>query len=199
MSRLIILASASEIRQRLLRNAGVCFESRTARIDEAMIRDSLLAEGAQPRDIADALAEFKAQKLATSENDALVIGCDQVLEFQGRILSKPENIDQARDQLETLRGKEHQLLSAVVVFDAAKPVWRHIGKVHLTMRNFSDEYLESYLTRNWERIRHSVGGYKLEEEGVRLFSGITGDYFTVLGLPLLELLSYLSEREILQT
>ncbi|WP_299349186.1 nucleoside triphosphate pyrophosphatase [uncultured Shimia sp.] len=190
----IILASGSEIRAALLRNAGVEFDVVTAKVDEDMLRRALEAESAPPRDIADALAQAKATKVAAKHPDKLVIGCDQVLEFNGQVFAKPRDPDEARSQLKTLRGQRHQLLSAVVVFHENRPVWRHIGVVRLQMREFSDGYLDSYLERNWDSIRWSVGGYKLEEEGARLFHRIDGDYFNVLGLPLLELLNYLMLR-----
>ncbi|MFC2969989.1 Maf family protein [Acidimangrovimonas pyrenivorans] len=197
--RPVILASSSEIRARLLANAGVPVEIMPARIDEEAIRAALEAEQAGPRDVADALAEMKARKISEKNGDALVLGCDQVLAFKGAILSKPEDVDAARAQLRALRGNRHALLSAVVIYEAGKPVWRHVGEVRLTMRSFSDAYLDAYLDRNWNSIRHAVGAYKLEEEGVRLFSHIEGDYFTVLGLPLLAVLDYLGTRGLIAT
>lgn len=199
MTNRIILASGSEIRQVLLRNAGVEFETSIARIDEDAIRASLEVESTRSRDIADTLAEFKAQKVAMKAEDAFVIGCDQTLDFEGKTLSKPTSKAGAIAQLLALRAKKHTLYSAVVIYENGKPVWRHIGKVNMEMRDFSDSYLESYVERNWDSIRYSVGSYKLEEEGVRLFSRISGDYFVVLGLPLLEVLSYLSQRGLLDT
>lgn len=191
MARPIILASGSEIRRDLLRNAGIDFEIETARIDEDSIKASLLAEGVAPKDIADALAEAKALKVSARKPEALVIGCDQVLDHGGKLLSKPRDEDDARAQLLALRGARHQLLSAAVIAHEGRPTWRHIGVVRLTMRDFSDGYLDRYLERNWDSISSSVGGYKLEEEGLRLFSRVEGDYFHVLGLPLMEILAYL--------
>jgi septum formation protein len=190
----IILASGSEIRAALLRSAGVPIEVQKPRVDEQMIRDALLAEGATPRDVADALAESKARKIAEKNPEAWVIGCDQVLSFKGRLLSKPRDPAEAKAQLAATRGQTHKLLSAVVLYAEGKPIWRHVGEVRMTMHEISDAYLDEYAARNWQSIRNAVGAYKLEEEGARLFSKVEGDYFTVLGLPLLELLSYLSLR-----
>ncbi len=190
----IILASGSQARQTLLQNAGVKFEVRVARIDENAIRASMQNEGAKVRDIADALAQAKARKISLKEPNALVIGCDQVLDLDGVLVKKPQDLADAARQLQDLAGRQHRLLSAVVICLNGEPQWRHIGSVRMRMRKLSPEYLADYLERNWHRIRHSVGCYKLEEEGVRLFSGIEGDYFCVLGLPLIELLGYLMQR-----
>lgn len=193
-----VLASGSAIRAQMLRNAGLDIDVQSARVDESAIRDSLLLEGATPRDIADALAESKARKVAGRRFDAYVLGCDQILSLQGACLNKPETEQDARDQLARLRGQTHQLLSAAVLYHGGEPVWRHVGVARLTMRPFSDSFLDSYVTRNWPGISESVGAYKLEEEGVRLFAQIQGDYFTILGLPLLELLNYLSLRGVIE-
>lgn len=198
MKKNLILASGSAIRAEMLKNAGVEVRIIKPRVDEDMVKDLLLAEGAPPRDIADTLAEMKALKVSEKEPDALVIGCDQVLDLGGRMLSKPETREEARAQLIDMRGERHMLLSAAVICEAGKPIWRHIGQVRLRMRDFSDDFLDGYLDRNWPEVSHSVGGYQLEAEGVRLFSRIDGDYFTVLGLPLMEMLNYLTLRGDLQ-
>jgi septum formation protein len=190
----IVLASESDIRIRMLADAGVTFSAKAARLDEEAIRETLDAEGASPRDISDALAEAKAWKIAERNQAAVVIGSDQVLEHRGKAMGKPADTEAARQQLRELRGQTHTLHSAVVVYGHGKPVWRHLGEVRLTMREFSDAYLEGYLARNWVSARHSIAAYKLEEEGIRLFSRIEGDFFTALGMPLLPLLNYLSER-----
>ncbi len=192
MTKKFVLASGSQIRADLLRNAGLDFTTIVARVDEETVKDSLAAESASPRDVADVLAELKARKISEKHPDALVLGCDQVLDFDNVVFSKPETQDDALAQLKTLRGKTHRLLSAAVLYHQARPVWRHVGTVRLHMRDASDEYLQTYVARNWESVRFSVGSYKLEEEGVRLFHRIEGDYFNVLGLPLLELLAHLT-------
>lgn len=198
MSAPIILASGSAIRQTLLRNAGLTFDCVTPRVDEDTARTALLAENMSPRDIADALAELKATKVSAKHPDALVIGCDQVLDLQGHLLSKPETADAARAQLRAMQGKRHDLLSAVVICQAGRPLWRHVGLARMTVRPFSDAWLDGYMARNWPDIAECVGAYKLEAEGVRLFSRVEGDYFTVLGVPLLDLLSFLTLRGDLQ-
>ena len=198
MTQPLILASGSDIRAELLRHSRVDFTVSPARVDEDMVRDAMLYEEAPPRDIADALAELKARKVSEKNPGALVLGCDQVLEHRGTLLAKPASKTDAMAQLQAMRGDRHTLLSAAVICEDGKPIWRHVGVVRLMMHAASDAYLEGYIARNWESIRHSVGAYKLEEEGVRLFSRIDGDYFTVLGLPLLELLSYLTLRGVLE-
>lgn len=194
-----ILASGSSTRADLLRRARVPFEVVVPRVDEDQVRRSLEAEAAKPRDIADALAELKARRIADKHPGAMVLGCDQVLDLEGRVLSKPGSPEEAVAQLTEMQGRRHQLLSAAVIYENGQPVWRHVGQVRLRMRELSPGFIESYVARNWDSVRHSVGAYKLEEEGVRLFSAIEGDLFNVLGMPLIELLNYLILRGLEET
>lgn len=194
MAQPLILASGSDIRAQLLRQAGVAHVVERPRVDENMIKQSMLAEAASPRDIADTLAEMKARRISDKHPGALVLGCDQVLDHRGTLISKPTDPDDAIRQIHQLRGDRHSLLSAAVIYEDGKPIWRYVGQVRLRMREVSDAYVTDYVARNWDSIQHTVGCYKLEEEGVRLFSNIEGDYFHVLGMPLLELLNYLTLR-----
>jgi septum formation protein len=195
----LILASRSQGRAFLLAGAGVDFEVLPVAVDEAAIREGMLREAAPARDIADALAETKARRGASKRPDSVVIGADQVLVCDGRIFDKPRDLAEAAEHLRLLRGKNHQLLSAAVVFEEARPVWRHIGVVRLKMRDFSDAFLADYVGAEGAALLDTVGAYRLEGHGAQLFTGIQGDYFSVLGLPLLELLAFLRTREICPT
>ena len=193
----ILLASASTIRADLLRSANVTFEVEPARVDEDAVREALRIEAASPREVADTLAEMKALKVSSRHPEAMVIGCDQVLSFDGQLMSKVASPEAALVQLRTLRGGMHQLISAAVVCQGGLPQWRHVGVARMHMREVSDAYLEDYVARTWDEIRHCVGCYQVEAEGVRLFHRIEGSLFDVQGLPLLELLSWLVTRKVI--
>ena len=190
MSDPIILASKSQARTAVLTGAGVPFEVAVAGVDEDAVKTAMLGEGATPRDVADALAELKAVKISRGR-PGLVIGADQTLEFEGGLYDKAETLDAARGRLKLLRGKPHQLHSAVVVAKDGAPIWREVVSATLTMRDFSDGFLENYLATEGEHALGSVGCYRLEGPGAQLFARIEGDYFAILGLPLLGLLDLL--------
>jgi septum formation protein len=193
----LILASRSAARAELLERARVPFEVVAAAVDEQAVRDGMLAEGAPARDIADVLAELKARRVASRHPERLVLGADQVLVADGILHEKPAERAAARAQLASLRGRPHQLLSAAVVFEGGRPVWRHIGRADLVMRPFSDSFLEAYLDREGDAVLESVGSYRIEDGGAQLFARISGDIYTIMGLPLLELLDFLRTREVI--
>lgn len=186
----LILASKSAARRAVLDGAGVRYEARVAGVDEDAVKTSLLAEGAGPREIADALAELKAIRVSAGRPD-FVIGSDQTLDLDGQLYDKAESVEAARERLKLLRGRTHKLHSAVVVAKEGTPIWREIVTASLTMRDFSDAFLEDYLAHEGEHALGSVGCYRLEGPGAQLFSKIEGDYFAILGLPLMGLLDLL--------
>jgi septum formation protein len=194
----LVLASASAVRAQLLEAAGVAFEISPSHIDEDAVKESLLAERVRPHVIADALAELKALRGSSSHRGALVLGADQVLDFEGELLSKSDTIGEARTQLVRLRGRSHALASAAVLARDGIVIWRNVGHVTLWMRDFSDEFLDDYLRQEGEAVLASVGGYRLEGPGVQLFERIEGDYFSVLGLPLVPLLVALRDHGVLR-
>ena len=191
----VVLASTSASRRALLQGAGVAFTAKSPGVDEAAAKAALQGEGLGPRDLADALAELKSVRLRAGE--ALVIGADQTLDFEGELIDKAESLEEARERLKRLRGKAHKLHSGVVVAKGGQPIWREVQTATLWMRPFSDEFLDDYLSREGEAVLSSVGCYRLEDIGVQLFSRIEGDYFTILGLPMLGLLDLLRRHGVL--
>jgi septum formation protein len=194
----MILASQSSARRAMLSAAGVAFEAVSPNVDEEGIRDALLARGAPPRDIADALAETKAVKLSRRFPTALVLGADQILvTADGEILDKPGTRDRAADQLRALMGKQHQLISAAVIAQNGEAVWRKIDTARLTMRPLSDAFIQTYLDAEADHVIHCVGAYRIEALGAQLFTRVAGDHFTIQGLPLLAVLDFLRARGVL--
>jgi len=186
----VILASKSAARRAVLTGAGIDFDVQVSGVDEDILKDQLLARGASVSQIAEALAEQKALKVSQSF-PGLVIGSDQTLDFEGRLYDKAETLEAARERLQILRGKSHQLHSAVVVARSGEVIWREVVSSTLTMRDFTDGFLESYLASEGPDALGSVGCYRLEGPGAQLFSKIEGDYFAILGLPLMGLLDLL--------
>lgn len=195
----LILASASEVRARVLKGAGVDFDIHPAHVDEEAVKDSLLAAKAPLRDVADALAELKALRVSANRPDALVLGADQVLAFEGELVNKCASLDEARTLLRRLRGRSHQLISALVLAKAGGAIWRTAETATLKMRDFSDRFLDDYLASEGEELLKGVGCYRLESRGAQLFERVEGDYFTVLGLPLQSLLAVLRQHGIVAT
>jgi len=181
----------------VLDGAGVAYEAAGSGVDEDAAKAELLAKGASPREVAGALAERKALAVSAGRGE-LVIGADQTLEFEGRLYDKVETVAEARERLRAMRGRPHQLHSAVVVARDGAAVWREMESATLTMRDFSDAFLEDYLAVEGEAALGSVGCYRLEGLGVQLFSDIQGDYFTILGLPLMGLLDLLRREGVLR-
>ncbi len=196
----LILASQSAGRIAMLHAAGVDVEAHAALLDEASITQSLVAEGAKPRDIADALAETKARKVSRKFPTALVLGCDQILvTAEGSLLDKAESAEEARAHLAMLSGKTHRLMSAAVICENGEPVWRIVETAQMEMRKLSHGFIDDYVGQYWPVIRHCVGCYRIEAEGAQLFAGVSGSQFTIIGLPLLPLLGYLQVRGVLPT
>lgn len=191
----LVLASASASRRCMMEAAGLTFEVDPPRADEEAAKASLRAAGLKPRDQADALAELKALSVSRRRPD-FVIGADQMLAVDGDVLDKPKDLTEARAHLERLRGKTHELITAAVVAREGTIIWRHIDTPRLQMRAFSDAFLDSYMAQAGEGVLLSVGAYQLEGLGAQLFARVEGDYFSVLGLPLLPLMAFLREHGI---
>ncbi len=195
----IVLASGSPTRAEMLRNAGLDVTVDPPAVDESEVKTALKADGATAGDVAETLAELKAMRVSRNHPGALVIGADQMLQCGDVWFDKPPDRDHARAQLTALRGRAHTLISSAVgVRDNAR-LWHHTDRVHLTMRPFSDEFLDAYLDRCGGDVLGSVGAYRLERLGAQLFHKVDGDYFTVLGLPLLPLLDWLRAQGILNS
>ncbi|MAI91021.1 Maf family nucleotide pyrophosphatase [Ponticaulis sp.] len=196
MSDELILASGSKIRATILQNAGLKFRVQTSRVDEDSLKDAMRHEGMSPRDQADYLAQMKSEKVS-SQTPGLVIGADQMMSLDGKGFDKPKSREEAFERLKEFSGKTHYLECAAVISQNGEAVWRYLARPKLTMRELSDSFINEYLDQIGEAAYESVGAYQLEGLGVQLFSEIEGDYFSILGVPLLQILTYLRDRGVI--
>jgi septum formation protein len=193
----LVLASASTARARLLAEAGLAVRCQAAAVDEEGMKAALKAEGATPAQVAETLAELKAQRVASKYPGALVIGADQMLSCNEVWFDKPPDRDHAAAQLRALSGKTHTLWTTVCVVRNGSRMWHHNAAARLTMRTLSDAFIEAYLAAVGPAVTASVGAYHLEGLGAQLFAKVEGDFFTILGLPLLPLLDFLRSNKAL--
>ncbi len=198
MTSALILASGSSARAKMLRDAGVTLEIIKPAVDEDELKASYRAEGADVIDTAIALAEMKAQAVSRRHNGCYVLGADQMLECEGIWFDKPADLGAARAQLKALRGRQHHLVSAAVLVKDGQRLWHHVDRAELTMRDISDAFLEWYLALAGDAVTSSVGAYHLEGIGAQLMTRVRGDFFTVLGLPLLPVLAILRTHGMLR-
>jgi len=189
----LILASGSAIRREILTGAGLEFDVVTRPVDESAIKAGMLAENARLQDIADALAEAKALRVSR-QMPGLVIGADQIMVMDHQLFDKPKDMAEARDRLLSMRGKKHELIGGVVICENGQPVWRHLAKTKLWVRDFSEAFLDHYMNLEGEALLKSVGAYRFEGPGSQLFEKVEGDFFAILGLDLLPVLDYLRTR-----
>jgi septum formation protein len=193
---MIVLASTSASRRAMLTAAGVAHEALPAHVDEDAVK-AAMGEVA-PRDLADALAELKALKISARVPGTLVLGGDSVVAIEdGTLLDKPTSREEAARHLRLLSGKRHDLYSAAVIAENGQPVWRHVDRARLWVRPLSDSFIAQYLDAEWPAISGCVGCYRVEGPGVQLFSRMEGSHFTILGMPLLNVLDYVRTRGVL--
>jgi septum formation protein len=195
----LVLASGSKIRAELMKNAGLTIDTDPADVDERAVEQPLLDAGFPPEDLASVLAEAKANDVSARRPGDLIVGADQILAFEGERRTKPDDMDAARRQLLAFSGKTHELLSAVVISKDGEAIWRHVSTARLTMRELSPQFVGHYLAAAGDAVLSSVGAYQLEGLGLQLFKKIDGDYFTILGLPMLPLLGQLRELGVIET
>ena len=182
----------------MLAAAAIPFTAVSASVDEESAKAALLAEGLAPRDMADALAELKAVKVSSRDGQALVLGCDSVVVLDdGTMLDKPRSREEAGEHLARMSGKRHDLVSAAVIAEGGRPVWRVVDRAKMHVRTLSDVFIQTYLDQEWPEIAGCVGCYRIEGPGAQLFTRIEGSQFTVLGLPLLQVLDYLRVRGVM--
>lgn len=189
----LILASQSPFRRMLMENAGLSFTTEAARIDERAVETALAARNPSPQDVAETLAIEKAREVAGRHPGALVIGSDQTLSLDGRVFHKPADMVEAKSHLASMAGRTHSLNCGIALVRDGETLWSDVSVAHLTMRPLSESFIDRHLSRVGDKVLASVGAYQLEGEGVQLFERIDGDYFTILGLPLLPLLAKLRD------
>ncbi|PYE41558.1 septum formation protein [Rhizobium sp. PP-F2F-G20b] len=206
MTHQLVLASASPFRRMLLKNAGIAFTWQAAKIDERALEAPLEAEGASPERVATVLAEAKAESVASLLRKAqgvgegtgpVVIGSDQTMSLGDRVFHKPASMEEAQDHLRALSGQTHQLNSAIALYQDGRTLWSHVSTARLKMRPLDDGFIARHVERVGEKALTSVGAYQLEGEGIQLFEAIDGDYFTILGLPILPLLAELRRLSVI--
>ena len=194
----LVLASSSSTRAALLQAAGLPFATRPAAVDEAGLKEAAQAENLPPAEAATLLADAKAERVARrmlrEAPEALVIGADSLVVCEGRWFDKPEGLQCARAQLQALRGRTHELVSAVVCWRHGARIWHHAATCRLSMRDFSDAFLDAYLAAEGEEVTYSVGAYRLEGLGMHLFRAVEGEHAAILGLPMLPLLDFLRQH-----
>ncbi|MEO9529976.1 Maf-like protein [Roseibium sp.] len=199
MKMALVLASGSRIRAELMKNAGLAIEIDPSDVDERAVEAPLLEAGFTPEDLASVLAEAKANDVSSRRSADLVVGADQILAFEGERRTKPQDMEAARRQLLAFSGQTHELHSAVVISRNGEAIWRHVSTARLTMRALSPQFIGHYLAAAGDAVLSSVGAYQLESLGLQLFDRIEGDYFTILGLPMLPLLDELRRLKVIET
>lgn len=193
----LILASGSPFRKQLMEAAGLTFDAEPARIDEREIEAPLILSGAAPDVVAAALAKAKAKDVANRNTQAYVIGSDQVMSMDGRLFHKCTSVEMAREQLWSMRGKTHRLSSAISIVRQGEEVWNHVSIADLTFRDFTETFLDSYIANAGSKVLLTVGAYSYEGLGQQLFEKVEGDFFTIIGLPMLPLLAALRDLAII--
>ena len=196
MSTDIILASGSLIRSKLLQDSGVVFHVKKHKIDEEEEKKTLIKNNIETKKISINLAIKKAMDVSKSYKNSFIIGCDQALVFNNVVFSKAKSPEELKQQLLLLKGKSHKLYSSCAVLYQEKIVWSYTAEIVLLMRDINQREINTYVDKNWERVKNSVGGYLLESTGKRLFKTINGDYFSALGLPIIELLDFLILKKV---
>ena len=187
----IILASKSKVRKEILNKHKIFCEVKPSNVDEDIVKEALIKESASPEIISKNLAELKANKISLNEKDRLVLGADSVIDLNGDLISKPESREEALEILKKLNGKKHNLISSVCISKNGSMIWNHTDKAELTMKNFSENDLKTYLSKISDEALYAYNVYQIEGEGRNLFLNITGDENTIMGLPVIKIKEYL--------